>query len=67
MYLEFTLKGERVSPDIKVSPDEGTMDYGHVMSGDKCTKVLQLFNPSKLAVKYCLTQASSKICDQKCE
>ncbi len=61
------LKGEGVDPNIKISFDEGpAFDYGHVMSGDKRIKSMELCNPSKLAVCYSIILDSSKD-NQKCK
>ena len=64
--MELTLKGEGVDPDIKINPNHEPLDYGHVMSGDKCIETVELQNTSKLGVRYSITLDSSKH-DQKCE
>lgn len=66
MYLELVLKGEGVSPTITVTPDDDRMDYGHIMSGDKCTNTLRLDNSSKLALRYQFVLESAKPKGQKC-
>ena len=66
MYLELTLKGTGVEPCISITPNEQIMDWGHVMSGDKCTKTLQLTNPSKLNVHFQMTMDSARY-GKKCK
>ena len=59
LYIELTLKGEGVNPDIKVNPSGGVIDWGHVMSGDKVCQTLQLVNPSMLTARYNITLDSA--------
>ncbi len=60
LYLELTIKGIGAEAGITFAPNERVMDWGHVMSGDKCTKTLQLTNPSKLNVHCQMTLDSSR-------
>lgn len=46
------LKGTGVRPEVKITPEDGLINFGNVLQGESCEKVLEIQNVSSFAVNF---------------
>ena len=46
------LKGTGVRPEVKITPEDGLLNFGNVLQGESCEKVLEIQNVSSFAVNF---------------
>lgn len=51
-YLELSLSGQGVNPVINITPNEGPIDWDHILMEDTVTKNVTIENPSEFPVRF---------------